>query len=155
MISTDVNSIDEIINIIKTSKKQIYRFDTDSNKNTASKKEVLNNLQKFKNLCESKLGLSSKDLNPDFTGIQSNTHLGSVSGNVEIFDIECCYSLSALLPDSHSQTIDIRLIIFNKNYKDLPLNILYQLWVGDDKLIQVNDFDTFESKFKEWLEEDN
>lgn len=87
MINTEVNSIDEIINIIKTSKKQIYRFDTDSNKNTASKKEALNNSQKFKNFCESKLALSSKDLNQDFTGIQSSTHSESVSGNVEIFVI--------------------------------------------------------------------
>lgn len=159
MINTEVNSIDEIINIIKTSKKQIYRFDTDLNKNTTSKKEVLNNLQKFKNLCESELGLSSKDLDQDFTGInsieQSNLTYGNAHLTVYIHTILCCYSLPVSLPDSDSQTIDIRLIIFNKNYENPPLDILYQLWVGDDKLIQVNDFSTFESKFKEWLEEDN
>lgn len=150
MINTEVNSIDEIINIIKTSKKQIYRFDTDSNKNATLKKETLNNLQKFKNFCESKLNLSSKNINQNFTGINCDTY----SGNVEIFVIGCCYSLSALLPDSYSQAIDIRLLIFNK-YKDQPLNISYQLWVANDRLIHVNNFDTFESKFKEWLESED
>lgn len=161
MINTEVNSIDEIINILKTSKKQIYRFDINSSKNTALKKEALNNLQKFKNFCESELGLSSKDLNQDFTGIQSNTHSESVTGNAEIYIIWCCYSLQVPLPDSYSQTINIKLLIFNKSYavspswRTPPIDISYQLWVGDDVLIHVNDFNTFESKFKEWLEEDN
>ena len=48
MINTEVNSIDEIINIIKTSKKRYSTFTDDLNQNTIIKKEVIANLQKFK-----------------------------------------------------------------------------------------------------------
>ena len=151
MINTEVNSIDEIINIIKTSKKQIYRFDTDPNKNATLKKEALNNLQKFKNFCESELKLASKDLNQDFTGINSDTY----SGSLKIDYIPCCYSL--LTPDS--QEIKLKLIIFNRPpypYKKVaPLGIIYQLWVDFDCEITAADLNTFESIFKVWLEEDN
>lgn len=148
MINTEVNSIDEIINIIKTSKKQIYRFDTDSSKNTALKKEALNNLQKFKNFCELELNLSSKNIDPDYSGINSEYYKGSL----KISDIMYSYRLISY----NAPKIRLKLLIFNMMFKNPQLlEITYQLWVGNDRLISTNDFNVFESKFKEWLEEDN
>lgn len=147
MINTEVNSIDEIINIIKTSKKQIYRFDTDSSKNTALKKEALNNLQKFKNFCELELNLSSKNIDPDYSGISSEYYKGSL----KISDIMYSYRLISY----NAPEIRLKLLIFNMFKNPQLLEITYQLWVGNDRLISTNDFNVFESKFKEWLEEDN
>lgn len=146
MINTEVNSIDEIINIIKTSKKRYSTFTDDLNQNTIIKKEVIANLQKFKEFCESKLNLSLKNINSDFTVINSDTY----SGNLKINYITCCYSLLT----SDSQEIKLKLIIFNRLYKEVsPLEITYQLWVGFDCEIAAADSNTFESKFKKWLEE--
>lgn len=146
MIDIDANSIDEIINVLKTSKKRYSTFTNDLNQNTIIKKEVIANLQKFKEFCESKLNLSSKNINPDFTGINCDTY----SGNLKINYITCCYSLLT----SDLQEIKLKLIIFNRSYKEVsPLEITYQLWVGFDCEIAAADSNTFESRFKKWLEE--
>lgn len=147
MINTEVNSIDEIINLLKISRKQYLRFTDDSKENTVFKKKALTNLQKFKNFCELELNLSSKNIDPDYSGINSEYYKGSL----KISDIMYSYRLISY----NAPEIRLKLLIFNMFKNPQSLDITYQLWVGNDRLISTNDFNVFESKFKEWLEEDN